>query len=168
MTGLYLENFVSEDLGNTSLQLLKGEVTVEIVNAQKNHTLREGDRMQVWDPNGNMDLPPGEYHKVFTVSQEPSCYMYIYVNTTEAALEQNFTRLQELREKVQNGTGALMLPVLDSSLLMTWISLRNLAWGRPSLEQLAQEVAYANMQFGEDSSSSKGDASHKEPERSDL
>lgn len=31
--------------------------------------------------------------------------MYIYVNTTEVALEQNFTRLQELREKVQNGTG---------------------------------------------------------------
>lgn len=31
--------------------------------------------------------------------------MYLYVNTTEVALEQNFTRLQELREKVQNGTG---------------------------------------------------------------
>ncbi|XP_042328473.1 vitamin K-dependent gamma-carboxylase isoform X2 [Sceloporus undulatus] len=212
--GLHLENFVSEDLGNTSLQLLKGEVTVEIVNAQKNHTLREGDRIQ---------LPPGEYHKVFTVSQEPSCYMYIYVNTTEAALEQNFTRLQELREKVQNGTETEPLPpelqpILDGSLanvtqadpvveaflrrqrlkeelqkrrsaslverfhrfmskkyfifrrslLMTWISLRNLAWGRPSLEQLAQEVAYANMQFGEDSSSNKGDTLHKEPERSDL
>lgn len=31
--------------------------------------------------------------------------MYIYVNTTEAALEQKFTELQELREKVQNGSG---------------------------------------------------------------
>lgn len=28
---------------------------------------------------------------------------------------------------------------------MTCISLRNLAFGRPSLEQLAQEVTYANL-----------------------
>nr|XP_020636020.1 vitamin K-dependent gamma-carboxylase [Pogona vitticeps] len=212
--GLHLENFVSEDLGNTSLHLLKGEVTVEIVNTQKNHTLREGDRIQ---------LPPGEYHKVYTVSQEPSCYMYVYVNTTEAALEQNFTRLQELREKVQNGTETEPLPpelqpILDSSLenvtqadpvveaflrrerrmaelqkrrnatlverfhrftakkyfvfrrslLMTWISLRNLVWGRPSLEQLAQEVAYANMQQTEASAADQMDAQPKGQERSEL
>lgn len=31
------------------------------------------------------------------------------------------------------------------SFLMTCISLRNLALGRPSLEQLAQEVTYANL-----------------------
>uniref|UniRef100_A0ABM5EPX2 Vitamin K-dependent gamma-carboxylase n=1 Tax=Pogona vitticeps TaxID=103695 RepID=A0ABM5EPX2_9SAUR len=212
--GLHLENFVSEDLGNTSLHLLKGEVTVEIVNTQKNHTLREGDRIQ---------LPPGEYHKVYTVSQEPSCYMYVYVNTTEAALEQNFTRLQELREKVQNGTETEPLPpelqpILDSSLenvtqadpvveaflrrerrmaelqkrrnatlverfhrftakkyfvfrrslLMTWISLRNLVWGRPSLEQLAQEVAYANMQQTAASAADQMDAQPKGQERSEL
>lgn len=50
-------------------------------------------------------VPPGEYHKVHTVSPEPSCYMYTYVNTTALALEKNLTRLQELRERVQNGTG---------------------------------------------------------------
>lgn len=50
-------------------------------------------------------VPPGEYHKVHTVSSEPSCYMYTYVNTTALALEKNLTRLQELRERVQNGTG---------------------------------------------------------------
>lgn len=31
--------------------------------------------------------------------------MYTYVNTTALALEKNLTRLQELRERVQNGTG---------------------------------------------------------------
>lgn len=31
------------------------------------------------------------------------------------------------------------------SFLMTCISLRNLVLGRPSLEQLAQEVTYANL-----------------------
>ncbi|XP_061448528.1 vitamin K-dependent gamma-carboxylase isoform X2 [Rhineura floridana] len=212
--GLHLENFVSEDLGNTSLHLLKGEVAVQFASAQKNYTLQEGDRIQ---------LPPGEYHKVFTVSQEPSCYMYVYVNTTEAALEQNFTQLQELREKVQNGTETEPLPpelqpILDGSIenlsqadpvveaflrrqwhrealqkrrnatlaerfhrfttkkyftfrrsfLMTWISLRNLMLGRPSLEQLAQEVAYANMQSEQGSTASRPDTLSKEPEHSEL
>lgn len=50
-------------------------------------------------------LPAGAYHKVHTVSDKPSCYMYIYVNTTEAELQQNFTKLLELQEKVRNGTG---------------------------------------------------------------
>lgn len=47
VTGLHLENFVSEDLGNTSLHLLKGEVAVEMVSAKKNYTLQEGGRIQV-------------------------------------------------------------------------------------------------------------------------
>lgn len=61
--------------------------------------------------------------------------------------------------------------LLFRSLLMTWISLRNLVWGRPSLEQLAQEVAYANMQLepqGEASAAEQGDAQPKERERSEL
>lgn len=47
-SGLHLENFVSEDLGNTSIQLLQGEVTVELVAEQKNQTLQEGEKMQVF------------------------------------------------------------------------------------------------------------------------
>ncbi|XP_062452885.1 vitamin K-dependent gamma-carboxylase isoform X2 [Rhea pennata] len=203
--GLHLENFVSEDLGNTSLRVLRGEVTVELVEQGSNHTLREGEGLQ---------LPAGQYHKVHTVSPEPSCYMYIYVNTTALALARNLTRLQELRERVQNGTaeteplppelrpilgepladGAEADPVVraflrrqqrleelgrrrDESLaqrfhrflikkyylfrrsaLMTFISLRNLALGRPPLEQLAQEVAFANLRGQEESAhpSSRG------------
>ncbi|XP_022359868.1 vitamin K-dependent gamma-carboxylase isoform X1 [Enhydra lutris kenyoni] len=189
--GLHLENFVSEDLGNTSIQLLQGEVTVELVAEQKNQTLQEGEKMQ---------LPAGEYHKVYTISSSPSCYMYIYVNTTELALEQDLAYLQELKEKVENGTETGPLPpelqpllegevqggpeptplvqtflrrqrrlqelerrrntpfherffrfllrklyIFRRSFLMTCISLRNLVLGRPSLEQLAQEVTYANL-----------------------
>ncbi|NXV22868.1 VKGC carboxylase, partial [Cepphus grylle] len=99
--GLHLENFVSEDLGNTSLRVLRGEVLVELVEQQRNRSLREGEGMQ---------LPAGQYHKVHTVSVEPSCYMYLYVNTTALALERNLTRLQELREQVQNGTAKEPLP----------------------------------------------------------
>ncbi|MGH0127815.1 UNVERIFIED_CONTAM: hypothetical protein FKN15_052449 [Acipenser sinensis] len=45
--GLHLENFVSEDLGNTSLQVLQGELSVEIVEEGKNYTIKEGEKMQV-------------------------------------------------------------------------------------------------------------------------
>lgn len=31
--------------------------------------------------------------------------MYVYVNTTEVALEQDLAYLQELKEKVENGSG---------------------------------------------------------------
>ncbi|NWV19217.1 VKGC carboxylase, partial [Origma solitaria] len=99
--GLHLENFVSEDLGNTSLRVLQGQVLVELVEQQQNHSLQEGEGMQ---------LPAGQYHKVHTVSPEPSCYMYLYVNTTALELERNLTRLRELRERVRNGTEQSPLP----------------------------------------------------------
>jgi hypothetical protein len=34
--------------------------------------------------------------------------MYVYVNTTEVALEQDLAYLQELKEKVENGSGECM------------------------------------------------------------
>ncbi|CAH2274889.1 vitamin K-dependent gamma-carboxylase [Pelobates cultripes] len=211
--GLYLENFVSEDLGNTSIQVLQGEVNVEIVKDAKNFTLKEGERMQ---------LPAGEYHKVFTVSPGPSCYMYIYVNTTAVTLEQKLTRLRELKEKVENGSETSPLPpelqpllsgtiddvssadplvvaylrremrvaeaerrrnatiiqrferfvnkkyyMMRRSFLMTAIALRNLVLGRPSLEQLAQEVAFANIKY-EDTSRESRKEHPREHEHSDL
>lgn len=42
-----MENFVSEDLGNTSLRVLRGEVLVELVEQRRNHSLREGEGLQV-------------------------------------------------------------------------------------------------------------------------
>lgn len=111
---------MSEDLGNTSLRVLRGEVLVELVEQRRNHSLREGEGMQVRSFRGcgthrrgvfgvlmvsPAQLPAGQYHKVHTVSAEPSCYMYLYVNTTALALERNLTRLQELRDGVRNGTG---------------------------------------------------------------
>lgn len=42
-----MENFVSEDLGNTSIHVLQGQVNVEIVEEKKNHTLQPGDQIKV-------------------------------------------------------------------------------------------------------------------------
>ncbi|XP_067857400.1 vitamin K-dependent gamma-carboxylase [Heptranchias perlo] len=191
--GLHLENFVSEDLGNTSIQVLKGELAVEIVAEKKNYSLKEGDKMQ---------LPAGDYHYVYTTSEVPSCYMYIYVNTTLVQFEQNYTRLVELQEKIKNGTETedispelqtvlngtteninITDPTLAAfvrrqkrqeeyerrknvtmverfvrftqrkyfvfrrSILMTGYAMRNLLFGRPPLEQLAEEFEYANMKL---------------------
>lgn len=54
-------------------------------------------------------------------------------------------------------------PCFAHSLLMTCISLRNLVLGRPSLSQLAQEVAYANMKEADPQ-----ERAPQGPERSDL
>lgn len=45
--GLHLENFVSEDLGNTSIHVLQGELNVEVVEEKKNYTLQPGDKIKV-------------------------------------------------------------------------------------------------------------------------
>lgn len=47
MAGLHLENYVSEDLGNTSVQVLQGQVNVEILDEKKNYTLQQGEKIQV-------------------------------------------------------------------------------------------------------------------------
>ncbi|MEQ2204061.1 hypothetical protein XENOCAPTIV_007317 [Xenoophorus captivus] len=113
--GLQLENFVSKDLGNTSIHVLQGQVNVEIVDEKKNSTLQPGDQIQVVTHHRlhsrvHSCVPAGAYHKVYTVSESPSCYMYVYVNTTETVLLQNFTKLQELQERIRNGTETEPLP----------------------------------------------------------
>ncbi|XP_023932515.1 vitamin K-dependent gamma-carboxylase [Lingula anatina] len=105
--GLHLENFVQADLGNTSLTVLKGEVVVELVEEKKNRSLKEGDTMK---------LPPGKFHNVYTVSETPSCYMYLFCNTTEDEFLKNVTeyeqqlenenRMQELAQEVETGVAA--------------------------------------------------------------
>ena len=47
VSGMYLENFLPEDLGNTSITILKGEVIVELVDQGVNITLQEGNKLQV-------------------------------------------------------------------------------------------------------------------------
>lgn len=83
--GLYLENYIQEDLGNTSITVLAGEIVVELIDRKKNYTL---------SVNQSMQLPVSEFHNVHTVSDVPSCYMYMFVNTTDIAYEKNFTEYE--------------------------------------------------------------------------
>ncbi|XP_022081275.1 vitamin K-dependent gamma-carboxylase-like [Acanthaster planci] len=102
--GLYLENFVSEDFTNTTLEVLKGEVIVELLDKIKNVTLKEGEKMQV---------PAGKFHNVYTISTTPSCYMYTFVNETAVMLEQNVDKFLDEHFKGRNlsvGTNDKLLP----------------------------------------------------------
>lgn len=71
VSGLHLENFVSEDLGNTSIQVLQGRVSVEVVEEKKNHTLEPGDKIQVrslsfiTDSRSALKHPPVGLHHNF-------------------------------------------------------------------------------------------------------
>lgn len=78
--GLSLENFVDPHLGKTSLQVLNGEIIVEIPVEKKNISLTVGQSLK---------LSAGEFHNVHTVSKTPSCYMYVFVNTTKAQMDKS-------------------------------------------------------------------------------
>jgi vitamin K-dependent gamma-carboxylase len=41
-------------------------------------------------------VPPGQFHKVYTVSEEPSCYMYIYVNTTYVEIMEKVEKVEKI------------------------------------------------------------------------
>ncbi|XP_057675465.1 vitamin K-dependent gamma-carboxylase-like [Corythoichthys intestinalis] len=213
--GLHLDNFVSEDLGNTSIHLLQGRLNVEVVEEKKNYSLEAGEKIQV---------PAGAYHRVYTVSEGPSCYMYVYVNTTESALQQSFSKLLDLQESIRNGTAKEPLPPelqplmsnddnteIDSDpddnitdpvlrlflkrqrhikevkkrreagvlerlerftvkkyhairrgFLMTAIAMRNLVVGLPPIEQLTQEVAFADMK------EPKGESNQYNPSKDEV
>ncbi|XP_064619797.1 vitamin K-dependent gamma-carboxylase-like [Lineus longissimus] len=100
--GLMLENYVQDDFGNTSLSVLKGEVVVEVLQDKKktkNITLKEGDETK---------LPAGQFHNVHTVSTTPSCYMYVYVNTTHQKFEKKFIEFEsKVNASTENGTKEL-------------------------------------------------------------
>lgn len=91
--GLVLENFIQPDLQNASIALLKGAVVVETLGPHpRNYTLTAGQQMQV---------PADAFHNVYTVSSEPSCYMYIYVNTTAEHIER---RTEDYRHALNAST----------------------------------------------------------------
>ncbi|XP_048762582.2 vitamin K-dependent gamma-carboxylase-like [Ostrea edulis] len=123
---LHLEAFIQEDLGNTSITLLSGSVIVEFVEQKKNFSLNIGDKIQV---------PPGQFHKVYTVSEDPSCYMYIYVNTT-------YVEIMEKVEKVEK-------IISDKNISAAAAIKRGLSRRDPYAEDVKQEIERRNKETKE-------------------
>lgn len=68
--GLHLENYIAPEI-KSNVTVLQGTVIVEQNN--KNVTVIK---------NETLDIDSNATHKVYTVGNDPSCYMYIYENTT--------------------------------------------------------------------------------------
>lgn len=92
-SGLKLENYISIYL-NTTIEVLNGLVNVEfdtksenergiLVYKKTNVTLGPGERLNV---------PSGAFHNVFTISEEPSCFFYIYINETALEVSKLYER----------------------------------------------------------------------------
>ncbi|XP_032834607.2 vitamin K-dependent gamma-carboxylase isoform X1 [Petromyzon marinus] len=105
--GLHLENFVGADLEAARITVLSGAVTVETVATATNVTLGEGESTEV---------PSGAFHRVYTVSEGPSCYLYEYENRTEAEMVRHTRRLLEAWQARESDVPAG--PPLDSA----WLS----------------------------------------------
>ena len=63
----------------------------------------------IYSNNTLFQLPAEQFHNVHTVSETPSCYMYIFVNTTDVQLKQTITKYEQIINGSFTGTGELMV-----------------------------------------------------------
>ncbi|KAJ8971128.1 hypothetical protein NQ314_000860 [Rhamnusium bicolor] len=72
--GLFLENFIDKDLQNVTLTVLEGAVVYEIEDRDTFQslgvTLKKGE---------SVPIEVGLFHKIHTISEVPSCYMYTFI-----------------------------------------------------------------------------------------
>ena len=93
--GLTLENYLAPDLDNTTVELMGGEVFVTLDDQDgKKVPLAIGEKYH---------LPPGEFHTIHAVGEEPVMYMYIYQNSTEIAIKKQYAAIMEIDSYHANG-----------------------------------------------------------------
>ncbi|XP_039294143.1 vitamin K-dependent gamma-carboxylase [Nilaparvata lugens] len=71
--GLSMESYMNGELRNVSLTALEGIIVLE--RNLTNKTMMPGD---------NEVIPTNTYHKVYTVSEVPSCFVYSFINETDS------------------------------------------------------------------------------------
>lgn len=74
-----MENFIASGLGNVTLIVLKGDVEfLQIAKGSDTRILRQASLS-----SGESTSVTGEaFHHIKTVSNQPSCYMYTFINVT--------------------------------------------------------------------------------------
>uniref|UniRef100_A0A3P8UPS0 Gamma-glutamyl carboxylase n=1 Tax=Cynoglossus semilaevis TaxID=244447 RepID=A0A3P8UPS0_CYNSE len=141
--GLHLENFVSEDLGNTSIQVLQGKVNVEIVGEKKNQSLQTGEQMKV------QSLKLEDCYIFITSTFCQNIFLRPLCQRIPNSLPETPQKKRRWRDSpwCEPSVPLLLVNVLPSVVrfLMTAIAMRNLLVGLPPVEQLQREVAFANM-----------------------
>lgn len=70
--GLTFQNYIVPEMDNVTLSVLEGAVKIEYQN-ESSSSLSKGQ---------NFHIKSGVFHKVTTLSDVPSCYLYTYINST--------------------------------------------------------------------------------------
>ncbi|XP_076799708.1 vitamin K-dependent gamma-carboxylase-like [Clavelina lepadiformis] len=177
--GMELENFVHEDFKNTTVEVLKGRISVHLDSDKSNLTLSEGKRFKV---------PGGDYHVIRTTSSSTSCYVYVYHNSTDVEIhgkveeyrkrisqsENDFWLTQSmaddedqmivelyLREEAKKNSRKISFynrsvrfvlkkcAIFRRSFLLSIYSVRNILFGRPNQQQLSLEVEHLDRWFSQ-------------------
>lgn len=69
-----MENYISDDLQNVTLTVLEGKVVYEVEDDVKQASM--GVKLFKGD---SFPVETGVFHRIHTVGDVPSCYMYTYV-----------------------------------------------------------------------------------------
>ncbi|XP_074647934.1 vitamin K-dependent gamma-carboxylase-like isoform X2 [Tubulanus polymorphus] len=100
--GLMLENYVQDDLNLTTIEVLQGQIRVEILEpAIEDGQSGESVKNVTLNVKDQLDLKPGVFHNVHTISSTPSCYMYKFINRTHEELMQ---KVDEYEKKLKDAT----------------------------------------------------------------
>lgn len=75
--GFTMDNYIVPEMDNVTLTVLYGTVKFQQQNDTKASSLSRGQSVLV---------KAGSFHKVTTISNEPSCYFYTYINATQQLL----------------------------------------------------------------------------------
>ncbi|XP_046752619.1 vitamin K-dependent gamma-carboxylase [Diprion similis] len=76
--GMELENYIDRDLSNVTLTVLEGQVIYFEDDWQQGVTISKGN---------HLEISPGKFHNVQTISFHPACLMYTFTNGTKQRLE---------------------------------------------------------------------------------
>lgn len=76
--GMQLENYIDKDLSNVTLSVLEGQVIYVEDGWQQGVTISKGNSLEV---------NPGKFHNIHTISSHPACLMYTFTNGTRQRLE---------------------------------------------------------------------------------
>lgn len=94
--GLSMDNYVVPEMDNVTLMVLHGAVKFYQENDTKGSSLSVGQSVLV---------KPGNFHKVETISDVPSCFFYTYINATQQMLQ---VSSDELRDSTHEGSEVLL------------------------------------------------------------
>ncbi|EEB12966.1 vitamin k-dependent gamma-carboxylase, putative [Pediculus humanus corporis] len=113
--GMHLENYIEMEFTNVTVTVLEGTITLEQGN--NNNTLAKGDFAKINE---------GTFHKIYTISTVPSCYMYTYNNfSVDTKIDTNLNGTASLGSAILNEIFVENLSIRFEKLFNSFTRLRD-------------------------------------------